>query len=330
MKILVVCPLQPGTTKTGRDYGAAFGRLGHEVAWLDLDDKPLLLRFAPKPMRGPAYEQKLASAHNAALVRAVERERPRFVFVIKGFQLTPDTVTAIHSRGALLAGYWIDEPLNAPRVLPLARPYDVYFTIERDSMPAYREYGVREVHHLPSSADTAVFRPLGVERDLPIAFVGTRTDYREALLRNELRDFPIHVFGPGWDKVRPIGGAVRLAGGVFGAGTNEIYNRARINLNLHNVGRKASALNLRVFEVPAAGGFLLTHWADELGECYREDEHLVCYRSLAEMKSKLAHFLERPEDCERIARAGHAHFLAHHSFEGRAQRVIDLVRNLSK
>jgi spore maturation protein CgeB len=326
MKILMACTCRPGKTKVGGDIGQAFSALGHEVAYYDFDDRPLALRLTPKPLRGERFALRVAHAQNQALQRAVERERPQFILVVKGFLLHAASLACVRAAGAVVAGYWIDDPLDHERALRMARAYDVFFTNNAASVGSYRKHGLARIHHLPSSANPQLFRPLGIPRDLPVAFIGTRTAGRHALLE-QLREFPVHVFGPGWRKVR-LGGQIRIHPPAFGAMTNRIYNQARINLNIHTWVGHGSAVNLRLFEVPAAGAFLLTDWVDEIADCYVEDRHISCYRGVDDLKRKLEHFLARPDECERIARDGREHFLAHHSYTSRAQRILDLAQDL--
>ena len=328
MKILMVCTTAVGKNKVGPDLGRAFAELGHAVACYDYDERPLSLRLLPKALRGEGYERRVGEAQNAALRRAVRNERPQIVFVVKGFLLEPATLEEIRTAGALLVGMWVDDPLDHARALERAPHYDLYFTNDAATVESYHRHGVARAHHLLASADTALFHPLGLARDLPIALVGTRTDLREGIVR-QIADLPIHVFGPGWTKLR-IAGRVELHAPAFGARTNEIYNRALVNLNIHNWLGRGGAMNLRLFEVPAAGAFLLSDPVDEIREYFVEDQHLACYRGIEQLRAKLEHFLARPEECERIARAGREHFLAHHSYAVRARRVLELAEPLLK
>ena len=321
MKILMVCPTRPGRTKVGADLGRAFAELGHEVAYFDYDRRPLALSLVPKPLRAASgYAARLVAAQNRGLVRAARAMRPQLVFVVKGFQIHDPTREIIRASGARLAGYWIDDPLDHERGAQLAEACEVFFTNDRGSVARYRARGLPHVKHLPSSASTALFHPLGLPRDLQVAFLGTRSERRAALL-SELREFPVHVFGPGWNKAR-LDGKIQTHAPAFGAAANRIYNRARINLNVHNWAGVGSAVNLRLFEVPAAGGFLLSDWVDEIADSYVEGRHLACFRSVADLQEALERYLSRRAECEAIAAAGRGHFLANHTYKVRAEQVL--------
>lgn len=317
----MICPTREGHTKVGLDIGRAFAELGHDVGYFDYNGRSLALRLWPKPLRGEGYAKAAIANQNRALREAARRARPELVFAVKGFPIDGETRAAIKGQGTVLAGYWIDDPLDHQRALRYAPAYDVYFTNDARSLPSYVSHGIPRVYHLPSSADARRFRNLGRPRDLEIAFVGTRTDARQALIR-ELRDLPVHVFGPGWAKTE-LGGAIRTYPEVHGERTNEIYNRAQINLNIHTWVGRGSAVNLRLFEVPAAGAFLLTDWVDEIGDYYTEGEHLACYRGIDDLRAKLAYYLQRPDERERIAAAARQHFLACHAYTRRAQAILE-------
>jgi len=85
-------------------------------------------------------------------------------------------------------------------------------------------------------------------------------------------------------------------------------------------------MNLRLFEVPAAGGFLLTDWVSEIDDAYDEDVHLACWRDIYELRSKLTYFLEHEAKRSEIAGKGREHFLKHHSYAARVQRLLTCIR----
>jgi spore maturation protein CgeB len=123
-------------------------------------------------------------------------------------------------------------------------------------------------------------------------------------------------------------GSIRTYPEAFGDRTNEIYNRARINLNIHTWVGRGGALNLRPFEVPAAGAFLLTDWVEEIDRHYVEGQHLAYYRSVEDLKSKLAYFLARPSECEAVAHAGRTQFLSNDLYTTRAQRILRVMEQV--
>jgi protein O-GlcNAc transferase len=84
-------------------------------------------------------------------------------------------------------------------------------------------------------------------------------------------------------------------------------------------------LNMRVFEAIAAGGFLITDRLSPqsgLENLFQRDEHYVDYENEHDLLAKLRHYLARPYECLKIARAGQQVYLKNHR---PAQRVRDLL-----
>jgi spore maturation protein CgeB len=82
-------------------------------------------------------------------------------------------------------------------------------------------------------------------------------------------------------------------------------------------------MNLRLFEVPAAGAFLLTDWVEEIDGSYVDGEHLVCWRTVDELRERISCYLQNDVARERIALAGREHFLGNHSYERRAAFILE-------
>jgi len=107
--------------------------------------------------------------------------------------------------------------------------------------------------------------------------------------------------------------------------TADIYADSCISLNVSLNGD----LNLRVFEILAAGGFLLT---DRLGkqsglyQLFTPGEHFEDYGSIEEAKEKISYYLKHPEDALRIRRAGQARISELYSPERLTQHFFDWVK----
>ena len=85
-------------------------------------------------------------------------------------------------------------------------------------------------------------------------------------------------------------------------------------------------MNLRLFEVPASRGFLLTDWVAEIDDAYRPDEHLVCWWTPDELRAKVEYYLAHAAERREIAARGHEHFLRHHTYAARAVELLDHLR----
>jgi glycosyltransferase involved in cell wall biosynthesis len=104
----------------------------------------------------------------------------------------------------------------------------------------------------------------------------------------------------------------------------EIYADSLINLNISLNGD----LNLRVFEVLASGGFLLT---DKLSNqsglelLFENGKHLAVFKNELELRYQLNFFLNNPEAAKEIARKGQEEYWQNHTPQLNIKRVFDYI-----
>jgi hypothetical protein len=109
---------------------------------------------------------------------------------------------------------------------------------------------------------------------------------------------------------------------------HEMYRRMReipICLNLMK-GNLESGLNLRHFEITAAGGFLLTYPTPELGNFFRIGEECEVFHNEQDLLEKIAFYVEHPERRREIAAAGQRRTLNEHLTSHRVQTVVEILR----
>lgn len=108
-----------------------------------------------------------------------------------------------------------------------------------------------------------------------------------------------------------------------------LFRRMRevpICLNLVK-GCLESGLNLRHFEVTAAGGFLLTYWTPDLPKYFEPGKECETFRSETELLTKVRYYLENRAQRDRIAAAGQRRTLREHLY---SHRIRDLVKLLDQ
>lgn len=175
----------------------------------------------------------------------------------------------------------------------------------------------------------AVFVPFGAkpidvpqgEQPTDVLFVGSG-DLRRIFLLEGIRDH-VTIRGNRWQRNFPLISAPLRARiddrPVWGEELHHLLSQSKIVLNITRTDfyGAETGINLRIFEALAAGCFLLTDHCDELGELFRIGEEIETYRSSGELAEKVRHYLAHPETRQAIAVAGHAAFLAHHSWKAR-------------
>lgn len=82
-----------------------------------------------------------------------------------------------------------------------------------------------------------------------------------------------------------------------------VFRRSKVNLNI-TLRSILSGIPLRVLDVLAAGGFLLTNYQEEIGEYFQDGKDLVIAYTPEDMVEKCAYYLEHEEVRKEIARSG--------------------------
>ncbi|UCF33734.1 MAG: glycosyltransferase, partial [Phycisphaerales bacterium] len=131
-----------------------------------------------------------------------------------------------------------------------------------------------------------------------------------------------HLIGRGWDTAYGLPVEPPLPG------QDSFLNHFRetaININLVN-GNAETGLNMRHFEITAAGGFMLCYDQPEIEEHFEVGKECDVFHSEAELLEKIQYYLSRPQERVEIALAGQKRTLSSHLYQNRLQAVIDHAR----
>jgi spore maturation protein CgeB len=131
----------------------------------------------------------------------------------------------------------------------------------------------------------------------------------------------LQVYGdPAWEDLLPDPGA--YGGRInYNRELPAFYQCVGVNLNVTSLQMK-DGLNQRVFDVPAAGGFLLTDFKEALLELFPPEE-VATYHDLDEAGAKLQYFAARPEERRALAARARERVLGQHTFVHRVQAIIE-------
>ena len=107
---------------------------------------------------------------------------------------------------------------------------------------------------------------------------------------------------------------------------NFFYNVSKVNFNITSTQMR-NAVNQRVFDVPAAGKFLLTDYKNQLETLMDVGKEVVCYRDKEEIPELTRFYLAHDSLREKIAQRGRKRVLADHTY---TRRVAELCAHMRK
>lgn len=104
----------------------------------------------------------------------------------------------------------------------------------------------------------------------------------------------------------------------------DVYRQSAVNVNITSI-QMADAVNQRVFDCPAAGGFLLTDAQGDLQTLFEPDE-VARYESLDECRDLLRWYLAHPDARRAIAARAQRRVHAEHTYAHRLQHIAGIIR----
>ncbi len=135
-----------------------------------------------------------------------------------------------------------------------------------------------------------------------------------------LQNMPLTIFGDrGWQEPSWVGSLTQHYAGTslkYAEETPAIYAHSKINLNLFNI-QCVNSPTIRMFDVMACGGFLLTEYRPFMDDFFETGTHLDVFRTTKELTEKVNHYLHHEDERKRIAQKGQEFILANHRYRHR-------------
>jgi len=211
------------------------------------------------------------------------------------------------------AMYWWDAfHLMFSLVAQIPLIFDKVYLAEFLDVQHLKLCGFNNVEWLPGAFHPDFYKPLAIEKEYDFGFVGQldANVYRKTATRKQLITHLSHEFN----------GAVNT--NLRGPAVNELYNKSRVLVErtiFCNIGT-------RLFETVGSGGFALINkfpcynGLDMLG---RDGVHFVTYDDSPEdAAEKIRYYLKHEDERNKIAKDGQEHFLNHHTYRHRVDRIL--------
>jgi spore maturation protein CgeB len=236
---------------------------------------------------------------NKELINYCNKKRPSIVWVFKGVELFPETLDQLKTLGIILVNYNPDHPFirtsishggnNIPNSVSF---YDLHFTYSTDLIDI-----IQKEYNIPT-----LLLPFGYELDIEdfnkiqkipekrkLCFIGTPDRARVKILQKIAEEgFEIDVYGQQYqnkyilNKYKNINSYDVVLGLDFWKKIREY----RIQLNFfrqHNI----ESHNQRTFEVPGAGGILLSPDNNDQRNYFEAEKEMYFYNNIDEMIEKI-------------------------------------------
>lgn len=103
------------------------------------------------------------------------------------------------------------------------------------------------------------------------------------------------------------------------------YPLSQVNFNCTSVQMKG-AVNQRVFDVPACGGFLITDWRLQMEQLFDPGEEVICYHEPDDIPDMVAGWLSDAVGRASVAERARRRIRAEHTYVHRLTKLIETMR----
>lgn len=330
MKIILVASKSEFTNQLRK----AFEKSNVEVSYLDDRKNYLLPKFLQDSSflwqltRRVNYLKKLSNQKfNKKVVDLCEALKPDLVFVVKGMIIKEPTFIKLNQMGIKTANWFLENLFVEPYKTWLPKNYgnfDYFFTCDSLMLDYLPSTSKTKVIYLPVGVDPSYYEPGELTEEdkerysCDVCFVGA--PYPERIEAMEyIKDLNLKIFGwKGWEKT----GLKNLFFGSLNAKeTAKLCNCAKICINMA-IRPPLHAVNLKTFEILAAGGFELTDYRKDMDGLFRIGEEIAIFKDKKDLREKILFYLANDELRRSIAQAGHQKVLQEHTLDKRIKYML--------
>lgn len=289
----------------------ALRNLGHQVVFFESFNRNTYLDFADL---------------NRKFLERVRAEKPDIILcVLLGYEIWLETFQLVREgTNAILINWSTDDSWKYRQFSRfVASAFHLYATTYPEALAKSKQDGYDNFVLTQWAANSAnLAEPLpAVQCSYPVSFIGTAYGNRPQWISSlDERGIKVECFGHGWRN-----------GPVPAGDIPKIMRDSIISLNFGDSGMvmrgivpgRSRQIKARVFEVPGAGGLLMTEYADGMDRFYRGGDEIAVFDGILDLAEKIRHFIEHPEERDRIAMAGYIRTRDEHTYEMRFGNLLN-------
>jgi spore maturation protein CgeB len=293
-------------------------------------------------------------ALNLRFLENVEHVKPDLCFfALFTDEITPETIRKITKQGKTITYNWFSD--DHWRFDPYSRYWAPLFhwvsTTDNGAVEKYRSIGYHTVIKTQWACNSEMLRqPTGDELKHDATFVGQpHSDRRKMIAELKRSGVSIECWGKGWPNgrvsqqqmmkiYRESKISLNFAGSSPSFGwepiakiflTRRSNNQLRLNRLREMTGQLRALsgprhlqIKARVFEIPGAGGVLLTSQADGLTDYYLPGKEIAVFDRPDDLVEKVQYYLSHDQEREEMRRAGYLRTQREHTYEKRFQEIF--------
>ncbi|MDX9972137.1 MAG: glycosyltransferase [FCB group bacterium] len=341
LSVAVVGPMYGGSLPIASYLERAFKRLGHRTLLVDNSQAWELYDVATRTVK----TKQSAAELSAMLVNflgewsyaRVAEFAPDICIVMAQAPVQKTFPGRLAKAGIATAFWYVENWRHLPYWKEIAPYYDCFFHIQPGEFEEkLTAIGCASHAVVNTGCDPEIHKPVDLtpeewgEFGCDISFAGAGYYNRKQVFAG-LTDYNFKLWGVEWD-ARDLYALVQNPEKRF---TPEQFAKivaaTKVNLNLHSsathqgVDPECDAINPRVFEVAACGGFQVCDPCKGLDAFFDFETEVPVYRDLVELRGLIDRFLAHEDERKQYAARARERALRDHTYDRRAQQMLDIL-----
>jgi len=247
--------------------------------------------------------------------------------------LTPKQIIEIKKRTKAPIILWYPDHIGLfNRAMFLNADYDFMFFKDPYIVQLLKnELGKKNTYYLPECCNPKYHHPVKLsEADIEkyscdITTAGNLHASRVAVFEH-LKAYNCKIWGnpaPVWLNVSKISKMIRNEF-VANEEKSKAFIAAKIVINNLQPGEIWS-VNVRTFEIAAAGGFQLVNYRKSLEKLFKIDEEIVCFNDIGDLMNKIDFYLNNIEQRILISKKASERALRNHTYSKRLINLLNII-----
>jgi len=233
---------------------------------------------------------------NFFLLIKIQLYKPKYFIAIKGLNILPLTLKLFPSD-VMKINWNLDDFDNMKnsnnQLIESIKQYDLIISPKKELFDRYKSIGAKKLLFIENYYLNSYHTDLKLKKIYNISFVGSWSKKRERFIRSVSKKYKVHVFGNSWSKIK-INKNLVCNENVEQHQYVEIVNKSKISLNFFTDENNDTS-NLRLFEVPACKGLLLSEFSKRASEILTPNKDAFFFKNENELIEKISFILNMKE-----------------------------------
>lgn len=273
----------------------------------------------------------------SSLISAVKNKNIELTIVCHDF-LKPASVSALKKETGSKICLWFPDHIAAvKRGYFINANYDYLFFKDPYIVKTYQnELGIENAFYLPECCNPNYHKRVQLSKadidkySCDLSTAGNLHTPRIAVF-SHLKGYNVKIWGnpaPWWAYTKNIKSFIQNKF-VANEEKSKAFFASKIVLN-NLQPAEIFGVNVRVFEIAAAGGFQIVTWRPGLQQLYNIESEIVTFKTINELKEKIDYYLTHEDERRSIANLAHKRTQKEHTYNKRLQLLIDTTFNSKK